>query len=120
MLGNQSLLIGFGFRVPRFGFVQGYCIFHPTRNQPETRNQKPETHSDQRSECESCLGWVVEYLKRNPVLPIEKLKEAGFAAIPPGVTLRMFPSIENPLEIWRAITDQPYQISASYVLRVGY
>ena len=66
------------------------------------------------------IGWVVEYLKRNPVLPIEKLSEAGFAAIPPGVTLRMFPSIENPLEIWRAITDQPYQISASYVLRVGY
>jgi|GEM_PF-6320901 len=66
------------------------------------------------------IGWVVEYLKRNPVLPIEKLSEAGLDAIPPGVTLRIFPSTENPLEIWRAITDQPYQISASYVLRVGY
>lgn len=66
------------------------------------------------------IGWVVEYLKRNPILPIEKLSDAGLDAIPPGVTLRMFPSTENPREIWRAITDQPYQISASYVLRVGY
>ncbi|MBX2820897.1 MAG: TIR domain-containing protein, partial [Rhodothermaceae bacterium] len=29
------------------------------------------------------IGWVVEYLKRNPILPIEKLSDAGLDAIPP-------------------------------------
>ena len=64
------------------------------------------------------IGWVVEYLKRHPILPVEKTDESQLDAIPPGVTLRVFPSSENPREIWRSITDKPYQISASYVLRV--
>ena len=66
------------------------------------------------------IGWVIEYLKRHPVLSTARLSAGGLEAIPPGVSFRIFPSSENPREIWRDVTHEPYQISASYILRVGY
>ena len=66
------------------------------------------------------IGWVVDFFQRNPVLPAEFLINAGLDAIPPGITLRAYPGRDNALDIWRSLSDRPYQISVPYIVRVSF
>jgi TIR domain/Pvc16 N-terminal domain len=66
------------------------------------------------------IGWMIDRIRRNPILPGEVVQNSGLSAIPPGVTLRIFPSMEDARTIWSSITQAPYQISVSYILRASY
>ena len=61
-------------------------------------------------------GWIIDRLQRNPVLPVDP-DEHGF---PPGVTLRIFPSTEDPRSVWSCVSQRPYELSLSYILRASY
>jgi hypothetical protein len=62
------------------------------------------------------VGWVIDRFQHNPVLPVDP----DLPPFPPGLTLRVFPSTEDARGIWSSITDRPYEISLSYILRASY